>query len=606
LQAALSAADPGDSILIGPGTYTETGKIYVTKNLTIQAADLSNRPVIMPAEDTGSNAGDDRAWIIVRDGINLTLRNIILDGGSKNIIEAIQLHGTGLIEGNEFRNIHYDLKPSVSDLQYSGTAIFMDHDGTVRNNTFHNIGRVGALACGLDANLTFEGNTYYGKNASDRLDVAAWVAGGAKGDINHNMITGNTGGYFGMSSAGVRIDAASLMCPNDAPSEATVDNNTLLNSNNGIYVGGKDGDDSNLYAHFNRIVGNVTYGILGTNLTKIYDAQYNWWGCNAGPGAAGCDKAFVTIDWSHQLQLSVSASPASILRGEQSSVTASIKGGSGYAPDGTPVTFSSTNLGSVTSPAALSGGEAQATFTSGSETGTATVSAKVDNQTVPAQIVINSKQTFVYFPGIYKNYAPFTNGDFSNGLSGWALGFGPFAVAGGSHGSGLPQSVISVNGNNAVLLGDPSFTDGSIPVGYGYIAKTFTVEKDTLSFDYHLTTSDVALAQGGYYDTFEVSVNQKPDQITDAQRNNAGCGTPDDAPSSIVVTTPLAFCTGGSGTAGTEVDYGVKNLSLDLSAFQGENVTLYFTIWSREYDSKYYDDHAFYNTWVTIDNVSNK
>ena len=203
-------------------------------------------------------------------------------------------------------------------------------------------------------------------------------------------------------------------------------------------------------------------------------------------------------------------------------------------------------------------------------------------------------------------YTTLTNGDFTNGLSGWLQGRGPFMVAGGPHGSGLPQSVISVNGNNAALLGNSKFTDGTIPVGYGYIAKTYTVDKSILTFDYHLVTSDIAKVETTYYDTFEVSINQKPDQITDAQRNAAGCGTPDAAPSSIQVTTPLAFCTGGSGKAGTEVDYGVKSLSLDLSAFKGQNVTIYFAVWSREYDSQYYDDHAFYNTWATIDNVSKK
>jgi len=604
LQAALDHAHTGDAILIGPGTYTETGKIFITQTLTIQAADANNRPVIMPAQDTGSDAGADRAWIIVNPGITLTLRNVVLDGGSKNIIEAIQLHGTGIIEGNEFRNIHSDLLPSTSDLQYIGTAIFMDHGGTIRNNTFQNIGSVGALACGTEANLTFDGNTYYGKNVSNRLDVAAWVAGGAHGNVTYNMISGNTGGYLDMSSAGVRVDATSLMCPINVPSTATAESNTLLDSKYGIFVGGENYDTSSLIAHFNRIVGNETYGILGTNLTKIYNAQYNWWGCNAGPGGSGCDKAFATVDASHPLQLSASASPAAILRGDQATVTASIKGGTGYAPDGTAVAFS-TNLGSVTSNLPLSSGEAGATYTADAGTGTATISAKVDNQTVTAQVVVNSKQVLVYLPGVEKNYAPLTNGDFSEGFSGWEQGKGPFVAASGTHGSGLPQSIISVNGNNAALLGDPNFTDGSIPVGYGYIAKTFTVDKNSLAFQYHLITFDVALAQGGYFDTFEVSVNQKPDQITDAQRNAAGCVTPDAAPASINVTTPgLAFCTGGTGEGGTQKDYGIKNLSLNLSAFKGENVTVYFAIWSREYDAKYYDNHAFYNTWVTVDNVS--
>jgi hypothetical protein len=154
------------------------------------------------------------------------------------------------------------------------------------------------------------------------------------------------------------------------------------------------------------------------------------------------------------------------------------------------------------------------------------------------------------------------------------------------------------------LLGNPSFTDGSIPVGYGYIAKNFNVVNNSLEFEYHLITFDIAVAKDGYYDTLEVSVNTKPDQIINAQRNAIGCPTPDNAPQIVKVTeSGLAFCTGGTGTGNTKKDYGLQNLSLDLSAFKGQNVTVYFTLWSREYGSSYYDDHAFYNTWVTIDNV---
>jgi hypothetical protein len=602
LQLALDHANEDDSILISPGTYTEVGKIYITQTLTIEAADANNRPVIMPAQDTGSGAGADRAWIVVDPGVTLTLRNLVLDGGSQNIIEAIQLHGTGVIEGNEFRNIEYGLSTSPPDLLNSGTAIFLDHTGTIRNNTFQNIGRVGALACGPDANMTFEGNTYFGKNTSNRLDVGAWVAGGAQGEITQNSISGNIGGDQDMSSAGVRVDATSLMCQSNQPSTATVNYNTLLNSKIGIFVGGEHSDGSTIIARFNRIVGNETAGILDINSDVLNDAQYNWWGCNAGPGNPDCDKAVGNIDTEPPLQLSISASPAAILKGEQAGITASIRGGTGYAPDGTPVTFSSTNLGSVTpSSATLSSGDAQTTFTAGNETGTATVSAEVDNQTVLVQISINSKISFVYFPSIMK---PIANGDFNNGLAEWEHGKGPFVVDGGPHGSGLPQSVVSVNGNNVALLGNPSFTDGSIPVGYGYIAKNFNVVNNSLEFEYHLITFDIAVAKDGYYDTLEVSVNTKPDQIINAQRNAIGCPTPDNAPQIVKVTAPgLAFCTGGTGTGNTKKDYGLQNLSLDLSAFKGQNVTVYFTLWSREYGSSYYDDHAFYNTWVTIDNV---
>ncbi len=71
-------------------------------------------------------------------------------------------------------------------------------------------------------------------------------------------------------------------------------------------------------------------------------------------------------------------------------------------------------------------------------------------------------------------------------------------------------------------------------------------------------------------------------------------------------TTGLAFCGGYAGTSqdvGTLRDLGWKTVTLDLQDFQGENVTLYLALWSREYEADFYNDKGFYNTWVYIDDV---
>jgi len=51
-------------------------------------------------------------------------------------------------------------------------------------------------------------------------------------------------------------------------------------------------------------------------------------------------------------------------------------------------------------------------------------------------------------------------------------------------------------------------------------------------------------------------------------------------------------------------DSGWKTVTLDMSTFQGQNITLYLSVWSREYESQYYNNRAWYNTWAYVDNLN--
>ena len=211
---------------------------------------------------------------------------------------------------------------------------------------------------------------------------------------------------------------------------------------------------------------------------------------------------------------------------------------------------------------------------------------------------------YVYLPLVLRNYRLFTNGDFESGLSGWNTGRGPF----GGHGSGMPTGVISFEGSHRALLGEPEATNGSIHVGYGYIAQTFSVDKPYLQLQYRVVSYDIARGSERYYDTLEVSVNHPPNQITDAERDNRGCVSTVLNPDGTLVVSQegLVFCGGRSGTAGVGSlwDSGWKTVTLDMSTFQGQNITLYLSVWSREYESQYYNNRAWYNTWAYVDNLN--
>ena len=198
-----------------------------------------------------------------------------------------------------------------------------------------------------------------------------------------NRITGASGGVAGVRTVGFVTGT-------------TVEGNSISGLTHGVLADNNaGGEQSGTAVHFNRIVGNATAGLQNNGTTAI-DAIDNWWGCNEGPGQTGCDAVVGPADADPWLVLGVSASPASIkVGGETSEILASLTRNSDGAtpsgnvfPDGDPVAFS-TSLGTIT-PAndPLDDAEAESELTSGSQSGTATVSAALDGETATTPVAI--------------------------------------------------------------------------------------------------------------------------------------------------------------------------------------------------------------------------
>ena len=239
------------------------------------------------------------------------------------------------------------------------------------------------------------------------------------------------------------------------------------------------------------------------------------------------------------------------------------------------------------------------------ETYAATASGPVGAALKRSPLAANGAHT-LYFPFAFRDYSPFANGGFEAGLRSWAAARGSFE----GHGSGLAQRVVSFDGDQRALLGQAGNLDaGTIPVGYGTLAQIWTVERRYLSLDYWVISFDNAKTVRGYFDTFEVSVNRPPADITDSERDARGCDesarlNPEGA--LFVSGAGLVFCGGrpGSSAGGVRWDTGGwKTVTLDMSAFQGQNVTVYLTLWSREYEAPFYNDRAWFNTWAYVDNL---
>jgi hypothetical protein len=221
------------------------------------------------------------------------------------------------------------------------------------------------------------------------------------------------------------------------------------------------------------------------------------------------------------------------------------------------------------------------------------------------------KPAYISLPLVQRNYRPFVNGDFEQGWLGWAQGQGPF----NGHGAGVLPSIASFEGSNRALLGSPAFDgqDGSIPVGYAYMAQELTVPSGApiLTVTYRVRTFDTVLgpSTNDYFDTFEVSINKAPSMVTDDERDSTTVGCQGSAlnPDNVTrapVGDGLVLCGGAPSRSTHELwDSGWRTVRLNLAAFAGANITLYFANWGREYRSQFLDDHGYFNTYGYVDNI---
>lgn len=387
IQDAVNDADTlnGHTLRVQVANHVE-GQILIDKSLTLEGA--SGNEIVAMAVDTG-NSGDNRAWLLVDTGIDLRVRDLIFDGNGNLVFQAFRHKGTGNFDRCTFRDINYNR----SGPDYAGFAIVaFGGNVNIRDCVFENIGRVGVLAFG--AGLTgsvLEGNRYTGKGVGDFLDYAYEASGGAVVILRDNQASGCRGIASVDGSVSSGMLASTLF---GAGTDATIEENTLFDNSNGVFIG-NDGDGSSAALRFNRIVGNDR-GFITNSPNTI--AENNWWGCNAGPNAAGCDAVSPnqTPDIDPWLILNLSAVPNTVPVTQSANLIADLTGNSdamdtsglGNLPDGIDIGFS-TDLGSVAPPtAATVNGMAGSVFTAGIMTGTANTMAMLDNQSVTAPVQI--------------------------------------------------------------------------------------------------------------------------------------------------------------------------------------------------------------------------
>jgi nitrous oxidase accessory protein NosD len=235
-------------------------------------------------------------------------------------------------------------------------------------------------------------------------------------DVSGNHIYGAPNGF----DAGLVIyqcDAADLpigtveFCGAGYLDTSHIVANDISGNNYGVIIGGPITSTFLDDFHHNRIAGNGV-GVQNNTGSGILMIN-NWWGCNEGPGAVGCDTVVGNLlDYADPwLILSTTAAPTTISVGGTSTLTADLKWNSieedtsllgSFVRDGIPVTFSVATLGSVNP---LSGGTllgaAPTTFTAPFVGGIFQVCATVDNEEVCSDVT-EEPPLMIFLPLISK------------------------------------------------------------------------------------------------------------------------------------------------------------------------------------------------------------
>ncbi len=270
-------------------------------------------------------------------------------------------------------------------------------------------GDAAGILLGNVSNLTVSANTVSSN------DIGVWVttAPGATTTVSANTIAGNlyadvlagfgtsvvsanTIGSGGDSTAGLAGVLIAGYSGDPAVPNAAVTGNTIEGTDAGVEVAQGETAGAPLpvaIVQNNAISGN-TQGIENRTTAQV-NAADNWFGCNSGAGAAGCDTVTGSganhVTSAPFLVLGVSALPSTITPGTTATVLAGIRQDSagntfttGAFPSGIPVSFA-TSAGSIGATATLSNGQA-VTAVSGTPLGTATITGTLDGQSATASL----------------------------------------------------------------------------------------------------------------------------------------------------------------------------------------------------------------------------
>jgi parallel beta-helix repeat protein len=204
IQAAVTAAGPGWTILVCPGVYNE--QVRIPKPLRILGQDFANQdaPIVKPVggvpNSTSLASGNPITAIIVADhaekveieGLTVDGGNIVADGCATQLVGIFYRNTSGLIDHNAVRNIN--LGAGLEGCQ-SGQGIFVQSGNggssvvDIEHNTLHEYQKTGILVNEVGSQADILGNTVNGVGSSPIIaQNGIQIGWGATGTVVDNAV----------------------------------------------------------------------------------------------------------------------------------------------------------------------------------------------------------------------------------------------------------------------------------------------------------------------------------------------------------------------------------------------------------------------------------
>jgi|GEM_PF-4283639 len=274
IQTAVDAADAGDTVRVGPGTYTES--VHIESDLTLVGAGENDTTVTSPTsipETFTRGSGPSHAVVFVED-TSADISGLTVDGARTGDTNH-EFYGVAYV--NASGTVDDVTVTNVTDTEFSGVqhgiavaAFNLDGDDrkfTLSNSRIVNYQKGGVVASGEGLTARVLDTSVIGHGPTDVTGQnGVQMSGGAQGVIVNNTITGHayTGEDWSASSV--------LLYGHSSAAETVVENNTITDSQIAIGVAAStnvsitDNDFANNTWH----VGDYT-GSLDT--TDIYEAN---------------------------------------------------------------------------------------------------------------------------------------------------------------------------------------------------------------------------------------------------------------------------------------------------------------------------------------------
>jgi len=405
ITSGVAAVTANGTLYIANGVYSGTKNVATNKNMNIKGQSKTGTII----------NGDNINWIFFMVGQKIVISDLTICEGNTNGA-AIENNGNLTVNNCLFQNNNATyggaIKNDINCVLTLNGCTFKDNTAT-HGGVIYNRGSMTVINSNFFSNsASTDGGAVYNEGKltveTSKFSNNAANGGSIYNNGNVTVINSTLNGNFANIHGGAIYNVGTFNVVNSSLSGNVANNNggaiynegklkvtsSILSANNAGTNGGAIFTTGTSYTsdvHFNSIVGNTAVTGNAIYNEGTLDVSNNWWGSNNGP-VHGDVFGKTVLSW---LVLKLSAVPVSIGNNDHSTVTADLRYNNyglillGSSANGMTVKFTTT-LGTI-SQASVVNGTSKSILKSGTKTGTAIISAYLDNQTV--QTLVKVKDT---------------------------------------------------------------------------------------------------------------------------------------------------------------------------------------------------------------------